>query len=182
MMYYKAFDGIGGELYAGNFMGKELPENGAAQEFEYFLFVSSGEDYGIEIEKYKNGRVEMYTTIYRSVSDIAGITIPRKPQLVVQHKPSSPEFNMALTHVMQQRSAGTTALAASRTESSPGDAAELEADSIASAVESGATSVSVAAAPSALIHFARDGHNASSSHAGVNRVGSSQRPVWQAAI
>jgi hypothetical protein len=59
-----------------------------------------------------------------------------------------------LAHVQQQRGAGYGAVAASRPESGESDAAEREADDVASQIAMGATRVSATATPSATLSFA----------------------------
>lgn len=88
-----------------------------------------------------------------------------------------------LAHVEQQRKSATTSLAASRAESRRDDAAEREADGIASAIGAGAKRVNVSAAPSAALHFDRgDGADADKSATPITvRVRYRDRPdfVWR---
>jgi filamentous hemagglutinin len=78
---------------------------------------------------------------------------------VIAFGPASPDPGLVaheVVHVQQQRQAGASALAASRSESSSTDPAEREAEVVAAQVVAGAASVSVSAAPTAGLHFARD--------------------------
>ncbi len=78
-----------------------------------------------------------------------------------------------LTHVVQQRQAGETALAAKKHESDPSDAAEREADAVAARVERQGMDgprVVVRAQPTARVHFHRNGPPAHPENIARNRA------------
>ena len=89
---------------------------------------------------------------------------------------SKPEPSLVaheLTHVVQQRHAGETALAAKKDESDPSDAAEREADEVAARVErlgTDAPPVVVRAQPTARVHFHRNGPPAHPENIARNRA------------
>ncbi|MCA9680454.1 MAG: DUF4157 domain-containing protein, partial [Myxococcales bacterium] len=88
-----------------------------------------------------------------------------------------------LTHVVQGRRANTTALAFSRAASSPDDAAELEAESIAAQVAAhgpAAGSVSVQAPPAARVHYARSPATTTAQPATPTRPAASPRAIDRA--
>jgi len=72
--YKREIHGLKGRIFKGDYRKTPLP-NGAGQDFEYTLLVSDNNEHAIEIEKYSN-HIEVYTTVYRRVSDIGEITHP----------------------------------------------------------------------------------------------------------
>lgn len=79
--YKREIQGLTGRIYRGDFRKDTLPPKSAAQEFQYTLLVSDSNEHAIEIEKYADGRVELYATIYRRVSDIGEISNPSRVEL-----------------------------------------------------------------------------------------------------
>jgi len=74
--YKREIQGLKGRIFKGDFRKSLLPAIAEAQEFEYFLLVSESNEHAIEIEKYGDGRIEAYATIYRRMNDIGEITHP----------------------------------------------------------------------------------------------------------
>lgn len=97
--YRREIQGMKGFLYAGDFRKAALPSASAAQEFKYVLLASESNEHAIEIEKYSDGRIEMYATVYRRTSDISEVSQPTRPDIklatpgVTENKPpvSKPE-------------------------------------------------------------------------------------------
>lgn len=75
--YKKEISGVRGANIKGDFRNQPLPENAGAQPFDYMLLTSDSNEYAIEIERYLDGRLEVYATIYRRVSDIVEIENPQ---------------------------------------------------------------------------------------------------------
>lgn len=76
--YKREMQKMTGYLYKGDYRKGTLPSLDQAQEFKYTLLVSDNNEHAIEIEKYKDGRMEVYATIYRRISDIGEITHPAR--------------------------------------------------------------------------------------------------------
>lgn len=74
--YKREIQGLKGVIFKGDYRKESLPPAGEGQEFEYTLLVSDSNEHAIEIEKYTDGRVEVYATVYRRMSDIGEITHP----------------------------------------------------------------------------------------------------------
>lgn len=74
--YKREIQDLKGRIYKGDFRKTPLPANSEAQEFEYTLLVSDSNEHAIEIERYGDGRIELYATVYRRMSDIGEITHP----------------------------------------------------------------------------------------------------------
>jgi len=101
--YKREIQGLRGSLVKGDFRKSPatLPREG--QEFEYTLLVSDSNEHAIEIEKYSDGRIEVYATVYRRINDVGEIAHPTlstdmirpdikmnsAPELLVQ-KPAAP--------------------------------------------------------------------------------------------
>jgi hypothetical protein len=67
--YKREIQGMKGFLHSGDFReGKDKLNSG--DEFSYTLLGSDSNEHALEIEEYKDGRVEVYATIYRKTSDI----------------------------------------------------------------------------------------------------------------
>ena len=81
--YKREIQGMKGRIFRGDFRRKSLPDANAAQEFNYMLLVSDSNEQAIEIEKYTDGRVEVYATVYRRMSDIGEVEyMPVVPVIV----------------------------------------------------------------------------------------------------
>lgn len=79
--YKREIQGMGGRIFRGDYRKAPLPPVTQAQEFKYTLLVSESNEHAIEIEKYNDGRVELYATIYRRTTDIGEITHPMRTEL-----------------------------------------------------------------------------------------------------
>jgi hypothetical protein len=79
--YRREIQGMKGFLYTGDFRKTPLPSAAAAQEFKYVLLASESNEHAIEIEKYADGRIEMYATVYRRTSDISEVSQPARPDI-----------------------------------------------------------------------------------------------------
>lgn len=75
-LYKREIQGLKGRLYSGDFRKEPLPQVSEGKEFQYTLLVSESNEHAIEIEKYSDGRIEVYATIYRRMNDIGEITHP----------------------------------------------------------------------------------------------------------
>ena len=76
--YRREIQGMKGRIFKGDFRTVPLPSSKEAQEFEYTLLVSESNEHAIEVEKYSDGRVEAYATVYRRMNDVGEITHPAK--------------------------------------------------------------------------------------------------------
>lgn len=87
--YKREIQGLKGRIYKGDYRKLPLPATSEGQEFEYTLLVSDSNEHAIEIEKYTDGRLEVYATIYRRINDVGEITHPAS-ELVLR-----PEIKLA---------------------------------------------------------------------------------------
>jgi len=74
--YKRELQGLQGRLFKGDFRREKAPANSEGQEFKYTLLVSDSNEHAIEIERYADGRIEVYATVYRRMSDIGEVTHP----------------------------------------------------------------------------------------------------------
>ncbi|MFO0389586.1 MAG: hypothetical protein ACK502_07720 [Alphaproteobacteria bacterium] len=88
--YNRKQHGIVGQIFKGDFRKSKVPDSKEAQEFTYALLLSDSEENAIEIEKYKDGRVEVYASVYRLISDIGEVTQPTRTDLL-----SRPDLKLA---------------------------------------------------------------------------------------
>ncbi len=79
--YQREIHGLTGFIFRGDYRREALPDKVQAQQFTYTLLVSDNNEHAIEIEKYADGRIEMYATIYRRTTDIGEITHPARADL-----------------------------------------------------------------------------------------------------
>lgn len=77
MRYERRIEGI---------RGKQR-ENETERVFEYELYVSEKNDRAIEIERYLDGHMDAFATIYRPISDILEVIEPRQASVVARAKP-----------------------------------------------------------------------------------------------
>lgn len=70
--YKREIQGMKGKFFRGDFRKSNLPQN-EGQQFDYMLLVSDSNEHAIEIEKFADGRMEIYATVYRRMSDIGEI-------------------------------------------------------------------------------------------------------------
>jgi hypothetical protein len=89
--YKREIQGLKGRIFKGDYRKAPLPANNEAQDFEYTLLVSDSNEHAIEIEKYTDGRVEVYATVYRRMGDIGEITHPENMRPDVQLASSIPD-------------------------------------------------------------------------------------------
>lgn len=75
--YKKDIGGVKGSISKGDYRRQAVPANALLQSFDYALLISENNEYAIEIEKYADGRIELYATIYRRLSDIGEIEHPQ---------------------------------------------------------------------------------------------------------
>ncbi len=89
--YKREIQGMTGAIYKGDYRKSPLPASSESQPFTYTLLVSETNEHAIEIEKYADGRVEMYATVYRRMGDIGEIIHPSRGTL------DRPDIKMAST-------------------------------------------------------------------------------------
>lgn len=75
--YAKQLSNVKGSLMRGDYRTAPLPAAPVAQSFDYVLLASENNEYAIEMEKYADGRFEMYATVYLRVGDIAEVEHPQ---------------------------------------------------------------------------------------------------------
>lgn len=75
--YKKEIAGARGSIVRGDFRAQPVPASALTQMFDYTLLTSDNNEYAIEVEKYADGRVELYATIYRRLTDITEIEHPQ---------------------------------------------------------------------------------------------------------
>lgn len=78
--YKREIQGLKGVIFKGDYRRSPLPSVKEGHEFEYTLLVSDSNEHAIEIEKYTDGRVEVYTTVYRRMNDIGEVAHPLPPE------------------------------------------------------------------------------------------------------
>lgn len=95
--YKREIQGLKGRIFKGDFRKNPVPSPAEGQEFEYTLLVSDNNEHAVEIEKYADGRLELYATVYRRMSDIGEISHPprtdqlSRPDLKLASKPEEKE-------------------------------------------------------------------------------------------
>ena len=77
--YKREIQNLKGSIFKGDYRKAKTPAANEGLEFEYTLLVSDSNEHAIEIEKYNDGRIEVYATVYRRLGDIGEITHP--PQI-----------------------------------------------------------------------------------------------------
>ncbi|MFW0776510.1 MAG: hypothetical protein ACN2B6_02175 [Rickettsiales bacterium] len=97
--YKREIQGMSGRIFKGDFRKHPLPPQNQAQEFGYTLLVSESNEHAIEIEKYNDGRIEVYATIYRRMTDIGEITNPPRAEL------NRPDLKLASDEVSKKKEA-----------------------------------------------------------------------------
>lgn len=78
--YKKEIEGTKGRFLKGFRAAGALPDGADTHTFNYYLFTSESNEFAIEIEKYTDGRLEMFATIYRQVSDITYVSNKEKKE------------------------------------------------------------------------------------------------------
>lgn len=76
-LYRREIAGIKGSIAKGDYRAQAQISPALAQPFDYTLLVSESNEYAIEAEKYADGRVELYATIYRRLSDVDEVEHPK---------------------------------------------------------------------------------------------------------
>lgn len=94
--YKREIQGMHGRLFKGDFRAAPLPAASVGQDFQYTLLVSDSNEHAIEIEKYGDGRMEVYATVYRRLSDVGEITHPatnnnQRPETRITVSPQLPQ-------------------------------------------------------------------------------------------
>lgn len=88
--YKREIQGLKGAIFKGDFRKSPLPDINEGAEFEYTLLVSDSNEHAIEIEKYTDGRIEAYATVYRRMNDIGEISHTNTPS-----EPLRPDVKLA---------------------------------------------------------------------------------------
>lgn len=73
--YKREIHHVRGHLHKGDFRGFALDAS-AGLSFSYTLLVSDNNEHALEIEQYEDGRVEVYATVYRRMSDVGEVSHP----------------------------------------------------------------------------------------------------------
>lgn len=79
--YKKEINGLRGSMMKGD--ARFAPASAAPEPFDYVLLTSDSNEYAVEIERYTDGRIEVYATVYRRVTDIVEIEPAQGAQLEV---------------------------------------------------------------------------------------------------
>lgn len=77
--YKRELQRVRGQFYKGDHR-KGLMTNESALDFAYTLMVSDNNEHALEIEKYEDGRVEIYATVYRRMSDVGEVSHPAEAE------------------------------------------------------------------------------------------------------
>jgi hypothetical protein len=93
--YRREINGMKGRIFKGDFRTAPLPSAKDAQEFEYTLLVSESNEHAIEVEKYSDGRVEAYATVYRRMNDVGEITHPAREAVKEKELPRLDNIKIA---------------------------------------------------------------------------------------
>jgi len=88
--YKRELFNVKGQLYKGDHRAG-LMTGAGAMDFNYTLMVSDNHEHALEIEKYEDGRVEVYATVYRRMSDVGEVSHPPKDA-----KPEAPKVDVKL--------------------------------------------------------------------------------------
>lgn len=79
--YKRELKRVKGQLYKGDHRAG-LVIGQAALDFTYTLLVSDNNEHALEIEQYEDGRVEVYATVYRRMSDVGEVSHPDSKETV----------------------------------------------------------------------------------------------------
>lgn len=71
--YKKEIAGLKGSVTRGDYRRQAMPANALSQAFDYLLLASDNNEYAVEIERYADGRLELFATVYRRITDIASV-------------------------------------------------------------------------------------------------------------
>jgi hypothetical protein len=72
--YKREIQSMSGKLFKADMRKLNSGTDVQGESFQYALLVSDTNEHAIEIEKYADGRVELFATVYRRTSDIAELT------------------------------------------------------------------------------------------------------------
>ncbi len=75
--YKREIKAVKGQLYKGDHRAGIITGQ-PSLDFSYTLVVSDNNEHALEIERYDDGRIEVYATVYRRMSDIGEVTHPPK--------------------------------------------------------------------------------------------------------
>lgn len=78
--YKRELKRVKGQLYKGDHRAG-LVSGSTALDFTYTLLVSDNNEHALEIEQYDDGRVEVYATVYRRMSDVGEVTHPESKEV-----------------------------------------------------------------------------------------------------
>ncbi|MDX2073759.1 MAG: hypothetical protein SFX19_05265 [Alphaproteobacteria bacterium] len=73
--YKREMHGVKGQLYKGDHRAG-LITGQPSMDFSYTLMVSDNNEHALEIEQYDDGRIEIYATVYRRMSDVGEVSHP----------------------------------------------------------------------------------------------------------
>lgn len=88
--YKKEVEAVKGGIYPGDFRVQPIPPGIPTQSFEYLPLPSENNEHAIEIEKYADGRIEIYATVFRRLTDIGEVEHPQ----TTERLPASPVFEV----------------------------------------------------------------------------------------
>jgi len=92
--YKREIHGMKGRLFKGDHRRVPLPATSEGQDFTYTLLVSDSNEHALEIEKYIDGRLEVYATIYRRINDVGEISHPLG-EIVARPDANKPDIKLA---------------------------------------------------------------------------------------
>ncbi len=92
--YKREIHGMKGRIYKGDHRKLPLPATSEGHDFAYTLLVSDSNEHALEIEKYNDGRLEVYATIYRRINDVGEISHP-VGDIVARPEASKPDIKLA---------------------------------------------------------------------------------------
>lgn len=106
--YRRALDGVSGLRYHGDYRPQAaLKDIAPPRGFTYCLFVNEHQQHAIEMEKYEDGRIELYATVYRPLSDVAQLVPPLKPVAndAAKHKDSFSKYDTTEAQLAEKMAA-----------------------------------------------------------------------------
>ena len=99
--YKREIQNLKGSIIKGDYRKNKTPAASDGLEFEYSLLVSDSNEHAIEIEKYNDGRIEVYATVYRRINDIGEITHPPLPSMTTQKTAETSKPDLKLTSPLE---------------------------------------------------------------------------------
>ena len=76
--YKREMHGVKGQLFKGDHRAG-LISGPTSMDFDYTLMVSDNNEHALEIERHAEGRIEIYATVYRRMSDVGEVSHPEAP-------------------------------------------------------------------------------------------------------